>query len=82
MRVQEKTSIPFVIAGTKSDLEDERQISADSGAQLAKSLNAEFLETSAKSGKNVKEVFYALARQIRSQRGETPKLKKRRCVIL
>ncbi|KAL4477447.1 hypothetical protein ABPG74_002597 [Tetrahymena malaccensis] len=47
----------FIIAGSKQDLYDERQISYQEGSELAKSLGFAFFEISAKTGYQVEELF-------------------------
>ena len=50
-------NIPIVLVGNKRDLTEDRQVSEEEGYVLAKELQCAFLETSAKSGENVKDVF-------------------------
>ena len=52
------------IAGNKSDLADQRQVSEEEGENLASELGATFFETSAKSGENVKALFDDLAKKL------------------
>ena len=68
VRVKDRDRVPIVICGNKCDLEDERQVSAQEGQDLAKSFGAPFLETSAKSRVNVEESFYELVREIKKDR--------------
>lgn len=49
--------IPIVIVGNKRDLAESRQVTEEEGFLLAKELKCSFLETSAKSGENVKDAF-------------------------
>ncbi|WP_371804351.1 GTP-binding protein [Candidatus Lokiarchaeum ossiferum] len=49
--------IPIVIVGNKLDLLEKRQVKEEEGLHLAKELKCSFLETSAKSGENVKDAF-------------------------
>jgi GTPase SAR1 family protein len=58
----------IILVGNKCDLEPE--IQNEQGEQLAKNHNIKFFETSAKTGKNVEEIFQALARDIRNKLGE------------
>lgn len=65
LRVTDSDQVPLVLVGNKSDLEDERVVSADQGATLAKTWgNVAFLETSAKKHTHVNDIFYDLVRQI------------------
>ncbi len=49
--------IPLVILGNKVDLEEERVVSTEEGKILAKELHCGFMETSAKTGINVRDAF-------------------------
>jgi small GTP-binding protein len=49
------------ILGNKEDLEAERKVSLEEAKQFAENLHLEYLETSAKTGKNVEESFYKVA---------------------
>ena len=65
LRVKDEDSVPMVIVGNKCDLEEERQVTAVEGKDLAKSFGCPFFETSAKARINVEESFYGLVREIR-----------------
>ncbi|QLG70359.1 hypothetical protein HG535_0A02980 [Zygotorulaspora mrakii] len=80
-RVKDIDYVPIVVVGNKSDLEEERQVSYEEGANMAREMNAPFLETSAKQAINVDDAFYTLVRLVRdaggifnkhSQRNATP----------
>jgi small GTP-binding protein len=53
--------LPIVIAGNKSDLESERQVSFEGAMHASQVMNAEYFETSAQLGAFVGEAFTALA---------------------
>lgn len=55
-----------VLVGTKSDLENERQVSKEEGEALAKSLECGFAEVSSKTGVNVRETVYDAVSIIRN----------------
>ena len=59
-----------VLCGNKTDLEIQRVITTTEGRELAKQWNATFIETSAKTGKNVHELFEMLIREIRAFKGQ------------
>jgi GTPase KRas len=73
-RVREDSSktkkIPILIVGNKNDLEDSRAVPTHEGAELAKQLNCEFIECSAKTRENIDEAFTIVVRMIRAYRGE------------
>ncbi|KAJ3436333.1 ras-like protein rasd [Anaeramoeba flamelloides] len=78
-QTKESEDVPMIIVGNKSHLENERQVSIGEGADLAKSFNCPFMETSAKTRTNVKEVFIGLVREIRKKKfGNTKKKKKKK----
>ena len=51
---------PIILIGNKIDLENERVINKEQGDKVAKDYKFDFYETSAKTGKNVKEAFQHL----------------------
>ncbi|KAF9401111.1 hypothetical protein BGX21_002646 [Mortierella sp. AD011] len=68
--LRKKRDVPIcaVLVATKSDLEEERQVSTQEGHKLAKRLHCQFIEASPKTAINVEESFYTLAREIRSNK--------------
>eukprot|EP01130_Rhizamoeba_saxonica_P018507 TRINITY_DN928_c2_g3_i2.p1 TRINITY_DN928_c2_g3~~TRINITY_DN928_c2_g3_i2.p1 ORF type:complete len:220 (-),score=41.93 TRINITY_DN928_c2_g3_i2:63-722(-) len=57
-------NVSTMLVGNKSDTRD-RLVSHDSGQKLASELNVDFLETSAKSNRNVSTMFENLAARIK-----------------
>jgi Ras family protein len=47
-RIQDKTHVPIVLVGNKTDLESGRLVTTEEGRLLATTWNAVFLETSVK----------------------------------
>ena len=65
LRVKDCDSIPMTLVGNKCDLENEREVSTNEGKELARKMNAKFVEASARYRINVDEVYYSLVRSIR-----------------
>ncbi len=57
-------NVSIVIVGNKSDLVDERQVSLDEAMEMADNLGLPYIETSAKSGKNVIKLFEFIAERL------------------
>nr|MDO8133565.1 Rab family GTPase [Candidatus Njordarchaeum guaymaensis] len=55
-------SIPLVVVGNKIDLK--RKVSKEDGEKFAKKLGATFIESSAKTGENVSEVFKEITKAL------------------
>ncbi|ETO12954.1 RAS-related protein [Reticulomyxa filosa] len=53
--------VVIMLVGNKADLQDHRQVTTTQGEEKAKELNVLFMETSAKSGENVKQLFRTVA---------------------
>ncbi|XP_018027143.1 ras-related protein Rab6 [Hyalella azteca] len=63
-----------MLVGNKTDLSDKRQVSTEEGERKAKELNVMFIETSAKAGYNVKQLFRRVAAALPGM--ESPENKK------
>ena len=59
---QTAKSVLLLLIGNKSDLKDQREVSYEEGEAYAKEHNMLFLETSAKNGFNVYELFFQAAK--------------------
>ncbi|XP_076161943.1 RAS oncogene family member Rap1 [Ptiloglossa arizonensis] len=84
LRVKDTDDVPMVLVGNKCDLEDERVVGKEQGANLARQFNCAFMETSAKAKINVYDVFYDLVRQInkKSPEKKIKQKKKSLCLLL
>jgi len=60
-------SAKLVVLGNKCDLEDQRKVLYDDGKSYADEVNAIFMETSAKTGKNIEEVFFEIGRALKPE---------------
>ena len=54
---------PLLLVGTKSDLEDQREMSTEAGQQFASEQHMQFREVSALTGDQVEEAFHAIIRK-------------------
>ena len=54
--------VDVILVGNKIDREEQRQVSRDEGASLARSLNIPFLEVSAKTNVNVAQIYDSISR--------------------
>ena len=67
---------PMILVGNKQDLTNNREVPYDDAKKLADSWKIEYIETSAKTNFNCKEVFENLAIKIYESR---PKIKRSSC---
>jgi len=63
-------SAKLVVLGNKCDLKEQRQVPYEDGKSYADRNNAIFMETSAKTRKNIEEVFYKIGRALKSELSE------------
>ncbi|XP_047130618.1 ras-related protein Rab6 isoform X1 [Hydra vulgaris] len=61
VRVERGSDVIIMLVGNKTDLAEKRQVATESGEAKAKELNVMFIETSAKAGHNVKQLFRKVA---------------------
>ena len=74
LRVKNSDSVPMVLVGNKSDMFDEREVSASEAKSLAEEWDCPAYETSAKTRSNVDEVFAEIVRRMKtSQKGSSRK---------
>ena len=57
-------NIVIAIAGNKCDLDDKREIARETAQTYADEINAIFVETSAKTGDNVQEMFTDISKRL------------------
>mmetsp|Transcript_52840 Transcript_52840/g.67754 ORF Transcript_52840/g.67754 Transcript_52840/m.67754 type:complete len:185 (-) Transcript_52840:251-805(-) len=65
-RAKDLDTFPMVLVGNKCD-KPNREISTEQGAQKAAEMGCPYIETSAKSGINVKDAFDLLVREVRKE---------------
>ena len=61
VRTERGSDVIIMLVGNKTDLAEKRQVSTEDGEKKAKELNVMFIETSAKTGYNVKQVSRELS---------------------
>ncbi|KAK7090329.1 ras-related protein Rab6 isoform X1 [Littorina saxatilis] len=61
VRTERGSDVIIMLVGNKTDLSDKRQVTTEEGERKAKELNVMFIETSAKAGYNVKQLFRRVA---------------------
>eukprot|EP00053_Salpingoeca_punica_P004122 m.47282 g.47282 ORF g.47282 m.47282 type:complete len:208 (-) comp12620_c0_seq1:318-941(-) len=61
VRTERGQDVIIMLVGNKTDLADKRQVSTEEGEAKAKELNVMFIETSAKVGSQVKQLFKRVA---------------------
>lgn len=57
VRKERGTNVIIILVGNKVDLEDIREVSVERAERMAKEMNILFIETSAKVGYNIKQLF-------------------------
>lgn len=63
--------IVLAVVGNKTDCANDREVSVEQGQEFAEKNGMMFVETSAKTGENIEELFCAIARKLRSRRKES-----------
>ncbi len=84
--------VPFILVGTKADLRDDPKMAAELGDSFVKPAEGEalaqetgataYMECSALTQDNLKEVFDRAIRQAIDSRSKTAKKPKRKCIIV
>lgn len=66
LRVKNSDTVPLILVGNKSDMFDEREVSANEAKLLAEEWGCPHFETSAKNNNNVDEVFTEIVRRMKT----------------
>ncbi|XP_009701734.1 PREDICTED: ras-related protein Rab-6A-like isoform X2 [Cariama cristata] len=61
VRTERGSDVIIMLVGNKTDLADKRQVSIEEGERKAQELHMMYIETSAKAGYNVKQLFRRVA---------------------
>ena len=56
-----------ILIGNKCDMDEDREVSREEGAQLAAEYGIQFFETSAKNDINVEKGFITIAREVKDR---------------
>mmetsp|Transcript_73247 Transcript_73247/g.116757 ORF Transcript_73247/g.116757 Transcript_73247/m.116757 type:complete len:202 (+) Transcript_73247:47-652(+) len=65
-------TVTKLVVGNKADLESQRQVNEQQAHQYAQSVNASFIETSAKTAANVDKSFLIIAKQLVQKSASNP----------
>ncbi|VDM21328.1 unnamed protein product [Hydatigera taeniaeformis] len=79
VRNERGNDVIIMLVGNKTDLADKRKVTTEEGERLAKELNVMFVETSAKAGYNVKNLFRRIATELLKK--ETPPPRHDDCIF-
>jgi len=71
LRVKNMDAVPMILVGNKSDMFDEREVSANEAKLLAEEWGCPHFETSAKTSSNVDEMFSEIVRQMKTRQQES-----------
>ncbi|PAA74565.1 hypothetical protein BOX15_Mlig023605g1, partial [Macrostomum lignano] len=71
-RVKNQPRCPIVLVGNKADLAELRQVSGQDALALAEQWGCAYLETSAKTGHNVEEVFLEVVNEMTAAAAKPP----------
>ncbi|OAA68318.1 Ras family protein [Niveomyces insectorum RCEF 264] len=69
VRAERGNDVIIVLVGNKTDLNDKREVTTQQGEEEAKKNNLMFVETSAKLGHNVKQLFRRIAQALPGMEG-------------
>lgn len=69
VRAERGNDVIIVLVGNKTDLNDKREVTTQQGEDEAKKNNLMFVETSAKAGHNVKNLFKRIAQALPGMEG-------------
>jgi Ras-related protein Rab-6A len=69
VRAERGNDVIIVLVGNKTDLNDKREVTTQQGEEEAKRSNLMFVETSAKLGHNVKNLFKRIAQALPGMEG-------------
>ncbi|EFE34528.1 uncharacterized protein ARB_06291 [Trichophyton benhamiae CBS 112371] len=72
VRDERGNDVIIALVGNKTDLNDKREVTTEQGEEEAKKNGLMFIETSAKLGHNVKNLFKKIAQALPGMEGETP----------
>jgi len=73
VRAERGSDVIIMLVGNKTDLADKREVSTEEGEKKANEMGVMFIETSAKAGYNVKQLFRRVAAALPGMEAQTTK---------
>ncbi|XP_075242933.1 ras-related protein Rab-6A-like [Convolutriloba macropyga] len=73
VRAERGSDVIIMLVGNKTDLADKREVSTEEGEKKASEMGVMFIETSAKAGYNVKQLFRRVAAALPGMEAQTTK---------
>jgi len=70
--------VPMVLVGNKKDLEAKREVPIERAKGIAREWGCDFIEASAKTDTNIREIFFSLIDQVWQLNGGPPKANEKR----
>ncbi len=81
MRTERGNDVIIILVGNKTDIPEKRQVSTEEAEKMAKEKDIMYIETSAKTGYNVKVLFRRVASALPGTADQVEKPVNRMCCV-